>query len=72
MNISNNKTVRELIFGALIIGSLGCIFHIGVLSNISIYFYETNILDAPKIYEDQSLNLTKTYFLFAIKIFARS
>ena len=55
VNISNNKTVRELIFGALIIGSLGCIFHIGILSNISIYFYETNILDAPKIYEDQSL-----------------
>ena len=55
VNISNNKTVRELIFGALIIGALGCIFHIGVLSNISIYFYETNILDAPKIYEDQSL-----------------
>jgi len=55
VNISNNKTVRELIFGALIVGSLGCIFHIGVLSNISIYFYENGILDAPKIYADQSL-----------------
>jgi len=55
VNISNNKTVRELIFGALIVGSLGCIFHIGVLSNISIYFYENGVLDAPKIYADQSL-----------------
>ena len=55
VNISNNKTIRELIFGAIIVGSLGCIFHIGVLSNISIYFYENAILDAPKIYEDRSL-----------------
>ena len=55
VNISNNKTIRELIFGAIIVGSLGCIFHIGVLSNISIYFYENAILDAPKIYEDGSL-----------------
>ena len=55
VNISNNKTVRELIFGALIVGSLGSIFHIGVLSNISIFFYENGILDAPKIYLDQSL-----------------
>ena len=55
VNISNNKTVRELIFGALIVGSLGCIFHIGVLSNISIYAYENGILDAPKIYADQSM-----------------
>ena len=55
VNISNNKTVRELIVGALIVGSLGSIFHIGVLSNISIYFYENGILDAPKIYLDQSL-----------------
>ena len=55
VNISNNKTVRELIFGALIVGSLGCIFHIGVLSNISIYAYENGILEAPKIYVDQSM-----------------
>ena len=55
VNISNNKTVRELIFGALIVGSLGCILHIGILSNLSIYFYENGILDAPKIYIDGSL-----------------
>ncbi len=55
VNISNNKTIRELIFGALFVGSLGCIFHIGVLSNISIYAYENGILDAPKIYADQSM-----------------
>ena len=56
VNISNKKTIRELIFGALIIGSLGCIFHIGVLSNISIYFYENEILNSPKIYIDQTMS----------------
>ena len=61
VNISNNKTVRELIFGALIVGSLGSIFHIGVLSNISIFFYENGILDAPKIYLDQSLTSCLLY-----------
>jgi len=55
VNISNDKTVRELIFGALIVGSLGTIFHIGILSNVSIYFYENGILDAPKIFLDGSL-----------------
>ena len=56
VNISNDKTVRELIFGALIVGSLGTIFHIGILSNVSIYFYEKGILDAPKIFLDGSLS----------------
>ena len=56
VNISNDKTVRELIFGALIVGSLGTIFHIGILSNVSIYFYENGILDAPKIFLDGSLS----------------
>ncbi|MFL2707727.1 MAG: BCCT family transporter [Gammaproteobacteria bacterium] len=55
VNISNNKTIRELIFGALIVGSLGCILHIGILSNISIYFYENGTLNAPEIFLDQSL-----------------
>ena len=56
VNISNQKTIRELIFGALIIGSFGCIVHIGILSNISIYFYENGILDAPKIFADQTMS----------------
>jgi len=56
VNISNDKTVRELIFGALIVGSLGTIFHIGILSNVSIYFYENGILNAPKIFTDGSLS----------------
>ena len=56
VNISNDKTIRELIFGALIVGSLGTIFHIGILSNISIYFYENGILNAPKIFTDGSLS----------------
>ena len=56
VNISNDKTIRELIFGALIVGSLGTIFHIGILSNVSIYFYENGILNAPKIFTDGSLS----------------
>ena len=55
INVSNNKTIREVIFGALIIGSLGCIFHIGILSNTSIYLFEEGVLNAPQIYLEKSM-----------------
>ena len=55
INVSNNKTIREVIFGALIVGSLGCIFHIGILSNTSIYLFEEGVLNAPQIYLDKSM-----------------
>ena len=55
INVSNNKTIREVIFGALIVGSLGCIFHIGILSNTSIYLFEEGVLNAPQIYLEESM-----------------
>ena len=38
-------------------GSLGCFFHIGVLSNSSIYLYENNIFNAPEVYSSGSVGL---------------
>ena len=52
VNVSNGKSIREIIFGSLLIGSFGCFLHIGILSNSSIYLYETGILDSPKLVDD--------------------
>ena len=57
VNISNGKSIREIIFGCLLIGSLGCFFHIGVLSNSSIYLFENNIFNAPEVYSSGSVGL---------------
>lgn len=53
VNISNNKTLREIIFGALLIGSLGCILSMTILSNISISLFEQEIINAPNIIENK-------------------
>ena len=52
VNVSNGKSIREIIFGSLLIGSFGGFLHIGILSNSSIYLYETGILDSPKLVDD--------------------
>ena len=52
VNVSNGKTIREIILGSLLIGSIGCFLHIGILSNSSIYLFENNIFDAPQLYEN--------------------
>ncbi|GIS05115.1 MAG: hypothetical protein CM15mP108_2190 [Gammaproteobacteria bacterium] len=57
VNISNGKSIREIIFGCLLIGSLGCFFHIGVLSNSSIYLFENNIFNAPEVYSSGTAGL---------------
>ena len=49
INISNNKTIRQIILGTIIIGTVGCILHISILTNLSIFFYENNILNSPEI-----------------------
>lgn len=53
VNISNNKTLREIIFGALLIGSLGCILSMTILSNVSISLFEQEIINAPYIIENK-------------------
>ena len=57
VNISNGKSIREIVFGCLLIGSLGCFFHIGVLSNSSIYLFENNIFNAPEVYSSGTAGL---------------
>tara|TARA_B000000475_G_C15992723_1_gene445724 strand:- start:191 stop:1678 length:1488 start_codon:yes stop_codon:yes gene_type:complete len=57
VNVSNGKSIREIIFGCLIIGSLGCFLHIGILSNSSIYLYETGVLNSPQLYQEGSMGL---------------
>ena len=49
VNISNNKTLREIIFGTILVGSFGCIFSILILSNLSISLFENNFLNSPEI-----------------------
>ena len=52
VNVSNGKSIREIIFGSLLIGSFGCFLHIGILSNSSIYLYESGLLDSPQLISD--------------------
>ena len=49
VNISNNKTLREIIFGTILVGSFGCIFSMLILSNLSISLFENNFLNSPEI-----------------------
>ena len=36
INISNNKSLRQMILGTILIGGSGCIFSMAILSNLSI------------------------------------
>ena len=56
VNISNGKTLREIIFGTILIGSLGCTLCMLILSNLSISLFETNIIDSPNIIENSLLS----------------
>ena len=56
VNISNNKTLREIILGTIFIGSFGCIFSMLILSNLSISLFENNILDSPSIIANNLLS----------------
>lgn len=52
INISNNKTIRQIIFGTILIGSFGCFLNITILTNVSIYLYEFNLLNSPEILKE--------------------
>ena len=56
VNISNGKSIRQIIFGTILIGSLGCMFSMSILSNFSIYLFESNLLNAPELIESKLLN----------------
>ena len=57
VNVSNGKSIREIIIGSLLIGSIGCFLHIGILSNSSIYLYEEGILNSPQLYVEGAMGL---------------
>jgi BCCT family betaine/carnitine transporter len=57
VNVSSGKTIREIILGSLLIGSFGGFFHVGVLSNSSIYLFENGILNSPELYKENMIDL---------------
>jgi BCCT family betaine/carnitine transporter len=52
VNISNNRTLREVIFGSILIGTLGCVLSMTILSNLSIHLFESGTINAPNILEN--------------------
>ena len=53
VNISNNRTLREVIFGSILIGTLGCMLSMTILSNLSIHLFESGAINAPNILENK-------------------
>ena len=56
VNISNGKSLRAIILGVIFIGSMGCMISMSILSNLSIYLFESSILNAPALLEGGTLN----------------
>ena len=56
VNISNGKSLRAIILGVIFIGSMGCMISMSILSNLSIYLFESGILNAPALLEGGTLN----------------
>ena len=52
VNISNEKSLRVIILGVIFIGSIGCIISMSVLSNLSIYLFESGALNSPALLAD--------------------
>ena len=52
VNISNGKSLRTIILGVIFIGSMGCMISMSVLSNLSIYLFESGLLNAPVLLEE--------------------
>mgnify|MGYP003311309213 FL=1 len=55
VNISNGKSLRSIILGVIFIGSIGCMVSMSILSNLSIYLFESGLLNAPTLLEDGAL-----------------
>ena len=56
VNISNGKTLRQIILGTIFIGSAGCTLSMLTLSNLSIFQFESGILNAPSIISENLLS----------------
>ncbi|MBD62893.1 MAG: hypothetical protein CMD68_02300 [Gammaproteobacteria bacterium] len=57
VNISNGKTLREIIFGTMVIGSLGSMFHFLIIGNYSYLMFSENIVNVPQMIESGNSNL---------------
>ena len=55
VNISNGKSLRAIILGVIFIGSIGCIVSMSILSNLSIYLFESSILNSPALLAENIL-----------------
>ncbi len=49
VNISNGKTLRQIILGTIFIGSAGCALSMLILTNLSIFQFESGILNSPSM-----------------------
>ena len=56
INVSNNKSLRQIIFGTIFIGSFGCIFSMMILSNLSISLFESGYINSPNIIENNIMS----------------
>ena len=56
INVSNNKSLRQIIFGTIFIGSFGCIFSMMILSNLSISLFESGYINSPNIIENNLIS----------------
>lgn len=55
VNISNGKSLRTIILGVILIGSAGCMVSMSVLSNLSIYLFESALLNSPSLLAENIL-----------------
>ncbi len=53
VNISNGRSIKELILGTIFIGGFGSVIHFLILGNYSLHLFETNILNLPELYSSQ-------------------
>ena len=56
VNISNGKTLRELILGTMFIGALGSILHFLIIGNYSYLLFSSNEIDIPRLISDGDSN----------------
>ena len=56
VNISNGKTLRELILGTMFIGGLGSILHFLIIGNYSYILFSSNEMDIPRLVSDGNTN----------------
>jgi BCCT family betaine/carnitine transporter len=52
VNISNQKSLRTVILGVIFIGSIGCMISMSILSNLSIYLFEAEVLNSPSLLKE--------------------